>query len=207
MEPGEDRSARKRRAIMDAATEAFLRDGYQRTSMDSIAAAAAVSKQTVYKHFSDKQRLFAEIVTATTSQAAVPVDQDARSLADSDDVEADLRELGRRLLTLVMQPRILRLRRLVIAEAGRFPELGLMFLQQGVGRSGRALATAFERLTARGLLRVDDPALAAAQFSWLIMSRPINEAMLLGRHDPPDPADVLRFVDDGVRMFLKAYGP
>jgi TetR/AcrR family transcriptional regulator, mexJK operon transcriptional repressor len=206
VDPEQDRSTRKRRAIMDAAAEAFLRDGYRGTSMDGIAAAAQVSKQTVYKHFSDKQRLFAEIVTATTSQAADSVDVDARALADSDDVEADLRDLGRRLLTLVLQPRVLRLRRLVIAEAGRFPELGQMFMQQGVGRTGQVLASAFERLAARGLLEMDDPGVAAAQFSWLIMSRPVNEAMLLGRHDTPDPADVVRLVDDGVRMFMKAYG-
>jgi AcrR family transcriptional regulator len=175
--------------------------------MDAIAAAAEVSKQTVYKHFSNKQQLFAEIVCATTSQAANPVDNHARALADSHDVEADLRDLGQRLLTLVMQPSILRLRRLVIAEAGRFPDLGRTFMEQGVARTGRALTVAFERLAARGLLRMDDPALAASQFNWLIMSRPINEAMLLGRHDAPDPDDIVRFVDDGVRMFMKAYGP
>src|SRR5437868_81719 len=58
--PREDpgRSARKRRAIMEAATTLFLRNGYQGTSMDDIAAAAAVSKQTVYKNFGDKGRLF-----------------------------------------------------------------------------------------------------------------------------------------------------
>jgi TetR/AcrR family transcriptional regulator, mexJK operon transcriptional repressor len=80
-------------------------------------------------------------------------------------------------------------------------------MEQGVGRAGQALTVAFERLAGRGLLRLDDPALAAAQFSWLIMSRPINEAMLLGRHEAPEPGDVVRIVDDGVRMFMKAYGP
>ena len=206
MEPTEDRSTRKRQAIMDAATQAFLRDGYQGTSMDAVAAAAQVSKQTVYKHFLSKQQLFAEIVRATTSQAADPVGEDARALGDSHDVGADLRDLGRRLLTLVMQPGILRLRRLVIAEAGRFPDLGRTFMEQGTGRTGQVLAAAFERLAARGELRLDDPALAAAQFNWLVLARPINEAMLLGRHDTPDPAEIVRHVDDGVRMFMKAYG-
>ena len=50
------RSARKRRAIMEAATALFLRDGYRRTSMDQVAADAAVSKQTVYKQFADKEQ-------------------------------------------------------------------------------------------------------------------------------------------------------
>ena len=47
-------SARKRSAILEAATTLFLRNGYRGTSMDEIAALAAVSKQTVYKHFADK---------------------------------------------------------------------------------------------------------------------------------------------------------
>ena len=54
----ESRSARKRRAIVEAATTLFLENGYRGTSMDQIAAVARVSKQTVYKHFSDKEALF-----------------------------------------------------------------------------------------------------------------------------------------------------
>ena len=56
------RSARKRRAIVEAATEVFLDNGYRGASMDAIAARAQVSKQTVYKHVADKERLFSEIV-------------------------------------------------------------------------------------------------------------------------------------------------
>src|SRR5262249_49212382 len=65
---GTDRSGRKRRAIMDAATTLFLRQGYPGTSMDQIAARAGVSKQTVYKHFADKERLFVEIVVAIVDE-------------------------------------------------------------------------------------------------------------------------------------------
>ena len=58
----ERQSVRKRRAILAAAATVFLQKGYLGTSMDEVAALASVSKQTVYKHFSDKERLFAEIV-------------------------------------------------------------------------------------------------------------------------------------------------
>ena len=51
----------------------FLRNGYRGTSMDEIARSPAVSKQTVYKHFADKERLFSEIVTSTVEEVAEPV--------------------------------------------------------------------------------------------------------------------------------------
>ena len=191
---------------MDAATEVFLRNGYVGTSMDEVAALAAVSKQTVYKHFADKESLFAEIVTGTVDEAGDRVHAEVLQLADSGDVEADLRDLARRQLKLVMQPRVLRLRRLVIGEVGRFPELGRTFYERGPGRTMDALAAAFARLAEQRKLKVDDPALAAEHFNWLVMSIPLNEAMLCGTDDPLAPTDIARYADAGVAAFLAAYG-
>lgn len=199
------RSPRKRRAILEAATTIFLRNGYLGTSMDEIAALAGVSKQTVYKHFADKERLFVEIVISTVNEISDPVRLEVLNLQDSGDVEADLGDLARRQLARVMQPRLLELRRLVIGEASRFPELGRAFYERGPGRTIAALATVFERLAARGALQLEDPNLAAAHFNWLIMSAPINQAMLLGPDSIPAPADLNRFADAGVRAFLAAY--
>jgi AcrR family transcriptional regulator len=201
----ERRSTRKHRAILEAAATVFLRNGFLGTSMDEIAALASVSKQTVYKHFADKQRLFTEIVTTTVNEVSDPVYEEVLALADSGDVEANLRDLARRQLAGVMQPRLLALRRLVIAEAGRFPELGRTFYERGPGRTVATLATAFERLAERGVLQLEDPALAADHFNWLIMSAPLNQAMLLGRDQTPAPADLERYADNGVTVFLAAY--
>jgi len=207
-EPADDgrQSTRKRTAIIEAATTAFLHHGYLGTSMDAIATAAGVSKQTVYKHFADKQHLFSAIVITTVNDASDPVYNEVRDLQDSGDIEADLRDLARRQLAVVIQPRLMQLRRLVIAEAGRFPELGRTFYEQGPGRTIAALAATFEQLAARGVLQLQDPLLAASHFNWLIMSAPLNEAMLLGRDEPLKPADLRRHADTGVRTFLAAYG-
>lgn len=200
----ESRSARKRRAILEAGTTLFLRQGYRGTSMDEIAAIAGVSKQTVYKHFDDKESLFSEIVISTVEEVAKPVHDEVLKLQDNGDLEADFRRLARQLLRRVMQPRILQLRRLVIGEAGRFPELGQTFYEQGLGRTIAALATVFERLADRGVLQPGDPLLAAAHFNWLVMSIPLNRAMLLGDEEPP-AAELNRYADAGVRAFLAAY--
>ena len=202
----EGRSARKRRAILEAATAAFLDGGYLGTSMDEIAAAAEVSKQTVYKHFADKQALFGEIVTAAVDSAGDPLRVHVAALAESTDLERDLGRLARRQLAAVLRPELMQLRRLVIGEAGRFPELGRTFYERGAGRTVEALAEALEALAARGELELDDPRLAASQFNWLIMSAPINRAMLLGEQGGLPSAELERQIDAGVRTFLAAYG-
>jgi AcrR family transcriptional regulator len=201
----ERRSDRKRRAIVEAATAAFLDHGYGGTSMDAVAAAAGVSKQTIYQHFGDKQRLFRELIAATVQSASDPVYDEVRRLADSGRLEKDLRDLARRLLTLVLQPTMMRLRRLVIAETRQFPDLGRIFYDLGPGRTIAALADAFAELTRQGRLNTPDAALAATQFNWLIMSAPVNQAMLLGQDAAPATREINRWADSGVRTFLAAY--
>jgi TetR/AcrR family transcriptional regulator, mexJK operon transcriptional repressor len=201
------RSERKRRAIVEAATILFLENGYLGTSMEQIATVARVSKQTVYRHFSDKEALFNAIVTATVNEASDTVAAAVHELPDSGDLAADLRALARRELELVMQPQILRLRRLVTAEAARFPSLGRMFFERGPGRTIAELATVFERLAGEGKLQISDALLAATQFNWLVMSVPLNRAMLLGVDSTPSPDELTRYAHEGVAVFLAAYGP
>lgn len=203
---GQTRTARKRRAIVDAATTLFLAEGYLATSMDRIAAAASVSKQTVYKQFADKQSLFREIVTATVARVSDPVAEQVASLRDSDDLDTGLRDLARALLAQVIQPSVMQLRRLVIGEAGRFPELGRLFYDSGPGRTIGTLAATFENLAARGALRLEDPLLAAEHFNWLVMSAPLNRVMLCGDAELPAQADLDHYADAGTRAFLAAYG-
>jgi TetR/AcrR family transcriptional repressor of mexJK operon len=202
----EGRSARKRRVIMEAATTVFLRHGYVGTSMDEIAALAGVSKQTVYKHFADKERLFTDIILGTIDQVAEPFHDAVLGLEETEDLEKHLIALARRLVAIVMQPQVLQLRRLVTGEAGRFPELGRTYYERGPGRTVDALAAHFQRLAERGLLQVEDPALAASHFNWLVVSIPLNKVVVTGDDDAFTAADLERYADAGVRVFLAAYG-
>ncbi|MGW0802328.1 TetR/AcrR family transcriptional regulator [Nonomuraea sp. NPDC002799] len=200
------RTARKRRQIMEAARPVFLRNGYVGASMDEVAALAAVSKQTVYKHFTDKEQLFTSIIMDTTSQVEGLAKLITAALDDSDDLERDLGDLARQFLGALMRPDTLRLRRLVIAEADRFPELGRTWYQQGFERSLHTLATAFERLAERGLLRPDDPQLTAQHFVGLLLWIPLNKVMFSGGGDHYTEADLERLSQAAVAAFLRAYG-
>jgi len=202
----ESRSARKRRAITEAATTLFLRQGYQGTSMDEIAALAQVSKQTVYKHFADKEQLFSAIILGITDRAeefaqAVPL-----LLQDIDNLEQALRALAQRYIRAVITPQVLQLRRLVIAEAGRFPALARAYYERAPERVIAALASALQQLADRGRVWLDDPLLAANHLAFLILAIPLDKAMFCG-DESATAADLERFADAGVHVFLAAYGP
>jgi TetR/AcrR family transcriptional regulator, mexJK operon transcriptional repressor len=199
-----ERTAAKRAAIVDGATACFLRGGYAGTSVDEIADRAGVSKQTVYEHFGGKEQLFTEIVMGTIDEVGQPFFDRLHALEAAEHPEAFLRALARELVAVVKEPRLLDLRRLVIAEVTRFPRLGRAFAERGPGRTVDALAARFERLDSDGVLRVADPHLAAQQFNWLVLSIPINRAMF----DPSarfTQAELDHYADEAVRVFLAAY--
>lgn len=199
------RHDRKHQVITNAATELFLTNGYTRTSMDDVARRAQVSKQTIYMHFGDKERLLFEIVTSIMTAASDPFDHEIHRLGESDDLAADFRTHAREQLALVMAPRPLQLRRLVTAEAVAFPELGRLFYERGPELTIRNLAAAFGRLHERGLLVVPDPNRAASDFNWLILGEPMNQAMLLGIDDPLPAASLDEWADAAAQRFLAAY--
>ncbi len=204
----EGRSARKRRAILNAATEVFLQHGYLGASMDEVAARAAVSKQTVYKQFEDKEHLFAEIILRTTTQVVVGLAGDYTNiLAEATDVRQAFRELARRLLHNLTQPDLLQLRRLVLAEADRFPEVSGAWFDGAFHRSLVLLGESMTRLADRGMLReLPDATLAAYHFAGLVMYKPMNQVMFAGTAARPTTEELEYIADRAVEVFLAAYG-
>jgi TetR/AcrR family transcriptional repressor of mexJK operon len=190
---------------MEAATTLFLRQGYQGTSMDEVAALAAVSKQTVYKHFADKERLFSAITLGVTATAEEFIQIAPPLLEDTSDLAQALHALARRYITAVMQPQVLQLRRLIIAEAGRFPELARTYYARAPERVLATLASSLQQLADRGLLRLDDALLAANHFAFLVLGPPLDKAMFCGDNSFT-PAELDGFADAGMRAFLAAYG-
>ncbi len=202
----ESRSEQKHRAILDAASAIFLTQGFLGTNMDLIAEAAKTSKQTVYKHFGSKEALFVEIVSTITDAAGDRIATIRPEITDGDTADDLLRRYAERQLITVLDPRVMQLRRIVIGEAGRFPELARVLYERGPLRAIGDLTDFLGQLRDHGLLTLDDPATAAVQFNWMIMADPLTRATFLGDDAVPSRAQLRRHVAESISLFLSAYG-
>lgn len=205
-QPTRPSSQRKRQAIFDAAEVVFLRDGFTGASIDEVAQLSGVSKQTIYNHFGSKEDLFVALVSWMSTNAGRAVRPEALRLPEGADLSAYLEEYAVRQLTVVLDPRLLRLRRLVIGEVPRFPHLARALWEHGPQRAMAELADLFRDLANAGLLRATNAQVAAETYNWLVMSAPLNKAMLMGDDAIPDAKALRRHAREAVRVFLAAYG-
>lgn len=202
----EERSATKRAEIVAAARKVFTTHGYLGASMDAVAAGAGASKRTVYQYFADKEELFATAVLETVDRGYEYFRPRILALARTDDLEAALRQHARATLAGIMNPEILQMRRLVMAEADRFPDVGREYFERSWGRTVGLLAETLARLTERGLLNVDDPERAAYLFTWTVVSIPLQRTAFMGNAATYTTEELDEIADEGARVFLAAYG-
>ncbi len=201
-------SERKREEIQQAALTLFTRDGYERTSVDAIAAEAGVSKRTVYNHFGDKENLFLVVTQRTFTWMIGLVDEVVgRHLDDLSDPSAlertlveTLREMGR---TITQLPERGALIRLLITEARRFPVLTEPWRQRGTVTD--VIAARITRLADRGLLVIDDPVQATQHLTALTLNQ-LNTRSLFGTF-AISAEETEKVIRSGVHVFLLAYGP
>ena len=196
----------KRAQILAAAQELFLANGYKRTSMEAIRAAADVSKPTLYTHYADKEALFADVVQATFNQLGFGRfvgENQATTLPIQ--TQSELRVILITFITMTMQQisdsNYVALLRIVIGEMPYFPNLMSIFRQNGPTR-GLAIATHFFGLAyQQGIIKVADADLVARLFIGPIASYILTDGLLqTGEPKLPDSARIEAHVD----LFLKA---
>jgi len=187
-----------RQRLIDAATEAFIEEGY-RASIDRIAERAGVARQTIYNQFLDKEDLFSEVANQAADTILVSLDSDCK------DVRTQLIQLGEGLRQRILGDVGLALFRVVIAEAPHFPLLARAFFDKGPGRTLSRLADFLLRAMDDGALRRDDPELAAEMLISMLDAFDNTRRMLGVSTFPSDQEQnrVARIVD----TFLRAYAP
>ena len=197
------RREKRRLAILDAAREVFLQQGYGATSLNDIVSVSGGSLATLYDLFDGKAGLFRETIEQEC--------QNFFGVLDSEDIDAlplreALRLVARQFFDGVIQQPKMSLLRIVVAEAPQFPEVGATFYSAGPQRGREIVSTYIEKQSRRGLLQVDDPVRAAIVFIALVLGE-YQMKVLCGEEVKLAPEEVDRHLDYALDTFLKIYGP
>jgi AcrR family transcriptional regulator len=203
--PSGARAEQKRAAIIAAARETFLKEGFS-AGMDLIAAKAGVSKVTIYNHFGSKEALFTAVIADALDAPlggtlVAAIDQ----LAGADDLRKALIEATQAWVASVRDnPDVLAMRNLVARELHRFPDLGKAWQHQPPGHHHPAVAGALEQLAAKGRLTIPDLEVAIIQLYSLLLY-PHLVFSTYGTELDAGLTD--RLITHGVEMFLDHYAP
>lgn len=201
--PGRPKDLAKREAILEAAKSLFLSLGYANTSMDAVAAAAGVSKLTVYSHFTDKQTLFCSAVMATCQIQLPDLLFEYPVGAQVEDV---LLNIARGFQALISSDEAVKLSRLIMAQGSLDPSFGQYFYEAGPKRVLAGMEALLRGADERGLLRIDNPLRAAEHFFCLVRGAP-DYRLLLGCAGPLQGDEAEAHVREVVGVFLRAYRP
>jgi len=187
-----------RQRLIDAATEAFMEEGY-RASIDRIAERAGVARQTVYNQFLDKKDLFSEVANRAADTILVPLD------GDGTDIRTQLIQLGVGLRQRILGDEGVAIFRTLIAEAQRLPALAQAFFEKGPGRTLVRLTSFIDRAMDDRKLRRDDPQFAAEMLISMLGGFE-NTRRMLGVSTFPSDQEQDR-ITQIVDAFLRAYAP
>ena len=165
MAPASPRSRRKEARpteLLEAALDTFVAKGYSATRVEDIAARAGVSKGTLYLYYPSKQAIFEALVRANL----VPlIDRiEAETAADPGPAADQLRRIVATVQQIIANPRLVAIPKLVLSEAGNFPDLMRFYGDAVVLRVVGLLSGILRRGMARGEFRPIDPSTVVPLF-------------------------------------------
>jgi AcrR family transcriptional regulator len=192
----------KRRQILDGAHQVFTVRGFDAASMSDIAAAANVSKGTLYVYFADKEHLFVALIER---ERETQRREAFAALEDDPDMERALFNLGQKLSCLLTSAFAMSAHRIVVGVAERMPDLGREFYENGPMQGTKRIAAYLDRKVGEGVLAIEDTTLAATQFLDLCQSTLLRPRLFNAVREPPTSEEVDRVVVSAVAMFLARY--
>lgn len=197
--PGRPKSEEKADAIREAAACLFMTEGMGKTSMDAIAQAAGVSKQTVYSHFKSKDDLFRACIVSKVQMYGL----DESQFDASAPLDEGLRRVGVQFLTLLSDPEVVQMFRLMIAEATTFPRVAQTFHETGPRATTDYVTTIFAHY-----LGCDRESPAAAQATREFLSLVKGDFLierLLGTRAPISDDEVREHVNRCIELIKAVY--
>ena len=188
--------------ILGAAKGAFVRDGYEPTSMDTVAKEAGVSKATLYAHFTSKENLFAAVVARECQRHVETLERIEQAKLP---VAEALEQIGMGFLNFLLMPDVIAVHNMVIGAANRFPALGKAFYEAGPTKVHALISEFLARATERGELAIPDPEIAAELFLAMMKGHAQLRSEL--GFGAPSEAEKMRTVKAGVTLFVRGYAP
>ncbi len=193
---------RKRAAILEAAMDLFLKNGFSKTSMDAIAKEACVTKQTVYAHFKNKDKLFEHIINELAKKHSPPPDLFKDKSAS---IETRLYEIGLAFLNMVSSKEGIAATQLVIAEAYHHQKLAQHYYESGSRRILEILGDYLHSENKRGTLHIPLP-LSAASYFFAMLKGNYYIRILLNTKPKPSPGEKEAHVRECVAIFMRLFG-
>lgn len=154
---GRPKDAIKHMAILQAARARFLQSGYEHARLDDIAADAGVSKLTIYSHFGNKEQLFQAMIESECLAHCMTHENMPRHLSAAE----RLQHFGEQFLALVLNPDVIRMYRLMMAQAEENPTISQLFYQAGPERVLQQLAEQLIDISTREAYLFSNPQDAA----------------------------------------------
>ena len=185
------------------AERSFLENGYAGTTMSAIAALLGGSKATLWSYFSSKELLFAAVLDRATDGFRQELSLILKSGAP---MARALTGFCRQYLTKVTSPEAVALHRLVMGEAGRFPDMGCIFFERAPGRTRQLLSDFLAQAMAQGQLRRADPDAAATELTGMCLAGS-HMQLLLGMIEQASARVIEAVARRAVGTFLRAYAP
>ncbi|MFD9305235.1 TetR/AcrR family transcriptional regulator [Streptomyces sp. NPDC060048] len=124
------RSDRSRRAILDAALALVGEVGYNKLTIEAIAARAGVGKQTIYRWWPSKAAVLLDASLALAGDAGSDSDSDGTRFPETGDLAADLKSVLRATVDEFTDERYAAPARALTAAGATDPELGARFTEQ-----------------------------------------------------------------------------
>jgi len=194
----------RRRAILAAAFEVMMEQGYAGASTLEIASRAKVSKRELYAEFGSKGGILEALITSTAARMQAPLA--LPDVADRDALAASLADYGVTALRELCHPAVIAINRLAAAEAGSASELGKILDRSGREPNRLALGSFLGRAQAAGLLGEGDPDRIGGQFFALLFGD-IPMRLMLGTTSPPTPKEIKERAEAAANAVLKLYKP
>lgn len=179
--------------LRHAAVETFLAHGFDGTTMEAVANAAGITKRTLYAKYPDKRTLFAKVLPWAISnlQWDDPVADDT-----GDDLRTALLAIARAAVARATDPQVVRLTRIAMTEAHRFPEFARAAHTLAWSPRMRSVADLLEHHSHLGHVTVPDPELAAEHFLAMVSALPARLASFgLHRHPEDEEQHIQHAVD------------